>query len=144
VIKPTVGRVVWFWDSARTAEHPDGEPLAAIIARVWSDTCVNLCVLDSNGTPTVRTSATLYQGEGERPGGAHAEWMPYQLGQAAKTQQLEQHVAMEAAAQAATPYQGYEMLEVSPSEVLQPAEFSYSEGPVEIDDNTQAQEPTPL
>jgi hypothetical protein len=100
VIKPTVGRVLWYWDSALTAEHPDGEPLAAIVVRVWSDSLVNLCVFDSSGNPTSRTSVALYQGEGDRPGGSHAEWMPYQLGQAAKTEQLEGLLAITGASDA--------------------------------------------
>lgn len=35
--KPTVGRIVHFWQFA-----PDAEPMPAIIVHVWSDDCVNL------------------------------------------------------------------------------------------------------
>jgi hypothetical protein len=140
VIKPTVGRFVWFWDSALTAEHPDGEPLAAIIARVFSDTCVNLCVFDSSGVPTSRLSVALYQDEGERPGGAHASWMPYQKGQAAKAEALADFLStsgglVELSDKPPGSYQGYEVLEVKPTDVLSAAEYTYSEGPTEIEDN---------
>lgn len=39
--KPSVGRIVHYWEPGRDA------PLAAIITRVWNDTCVNLEVFGS-------------------------------------------------------------------------------------------------
>ena len=90
MIKPTIGRVVWFWPNGITLTT---SPQAAIVAYVHSDTCVNLAVFDGNGYASSRTSVTLYQGEGERPSSAHCEWMPYQKGQAAKTEALEQQVS---------------------------------------------------
>ena len=86
MIKPTVGRVVWYHPAGSTAAE---QPLAAIVARVWSDTCVNLAVFDSNGAASNQTSVFLFQGDGERPSSCYAEWMPYQQGQAAKTEALE-------------------------------------------------------
>lgn len=81
MIKPSIGRVVWFYDE----KHLDGEqPKAALVCHVWSDTCVNLAVFDANGSASNRTSVLLYQGEGERPSRMFAEWMPYQVGQAKK------------------------------------------------------------
>lgn len=88
MIQPTVGRVVWY--------HPPlhhTQPLAAIVAHVWSDTMVNLMVIDPEGNPFGRTSVFLYQGDTDRPSGEYAEWMPYQKGQAAKTEVLEAKVA---------------------------------------------------
>lgn len=89
MIKPTVGRVVWFYPSNTDPlfafdSVKAGEPLAGHVAKVWSDTCVNLMVIDPNGVPTNRTSVFLYQGDTDRPGSCFAEWMPYQKGQAAK------------------------------------------------------------
>jgi hypothetical protein len=53
---------------------------------------VNLTVFDHNGCPHSRTSITLIQ-EGDDPnligGRAWCEWMPYQKGQAAKTEAAE-------------------------------------------------------
>lgn len=92
MIKPTVGRVVWYFP---TRSDPGGIApgghLAAIIAHVWSDTCVNLAVFSSDGTMFARTSVRLVQtGLEERPVElGHCEWMPYQMGQAQRTQAAE-------------------------------------------------------
>lgn len=84
MIKPTVGRVVWYWPRS---PQQGSQPLAAIVAHVWSDTCVNLAIFDANGNAMVypSTSVLLVQEENERPsGGNFCEWMPYQIGQAKK------------------------------------------------------------
>jgi hypothetical protein len=86
MIKPTNGRVVWFHPAGSS---PEEQPNAAIIAHVWSDTCVNLAIFDHNGAASNQTSVFLYQGGSERPSSQYAEWMPYQQGQAAKTEVLE-------------------------------------------------------
>ena len=81
MIKPTVGRVVWY----TTGNPADNQPLAAIIAHVWSDTCVNLAIFDANGVPLPKppTSIHLVQDESELPlSGHYCSWMPYQVGQA--------------------------------------------------------------
>lgn len=97
MIKPTVGRVVWFRPSLNAAAeggftyHNNGQPLAAIVAYVWGDRMVNLAVFDSNGVLHSKTSVPLVQdGDEPSPDGYYCEWMPYQKGQAAKTEQLEQ------------------------------------------------------
>lgn len=87
LIPPTVGRVVWFHPAANSAESgfappAAGTPLAAIVARVWSDTCVNLTVFDANGAPHSRTSVLLVQDGQLVPDGYYCEWMPFQKGQA--------------------------------------------------------------
>lgn len=85
MIKPTVGRVVLFTpapnDSDLSAYHG---PRAAIICEVWSDTCVNLAVFSGSGQVFGRTSVLLHQEGNAKPDGYFAEWMPYQIGQAAK------------------------------------------------------------
>jgi hypothetical protein len=81
MIKPTVGRVVWYYPNG----HQEGaEPLSAQVAKVWSDTCVNIGYLLESGSPANATSVLLYQGEGPRPTTPFCEWMPYQIGQAKK------------------------------------------------------------
>lgn len=93
MITPTVGRVVWFYPSGHKA---NAQPLAAIVAHVWSDTCVNLAVFDANGKAldAPPTSVLLLQDGNERPSGGHfCEWMPYQKGQAAKTEKLQEQVS---------------------------------------------------
>lgn len=88
IIPPTPGRVVWFYP----ADHDgiarlNGQPLSGQVAGVHHDRLVNLCVLDAYGNPQARTSVTLVQpGDDVPAGGAYATWMPYQIGQAAKTE----------------------------------------------------------
>ena len=91
MIKPTIGRVVWFWDDSRIQD----QPFPGIVCYVHSDTMVNLTVFDANGQAVPKTSVFLYQGasESERPQGHFAEWMPYQKGQAAKTEELEKQLS---------------------------------------------------
>jgi hypothetical protein len=88
VIKPTVGRVVWY---RRKGENADAasQPYAAIVTFVHSDTCVNLVWFDSNSRPQGSTSVPLRQDGEAAWANEYCEWMPYQLGQAAKTEQLQ-------------------------------------------------------
>lgn len=89
MIKPTVGRVVLFYPLDR---HPNEQPLAAIVVAVWGDRCVNLAVFKSNGVPMSHppTSVTLVQeGDPVPTGLSYCTWMPYQLGQAARTEAAE-------------------------------------------------------
>lgn len=79
MIKPTIGRVVWFWPDIK---NENNQPLAAVVAHVWSDTCVNLAVFDANGFASSRTSVLLHQEGSPQPSACFAEWMPYQIGQA--------------------------------------------------------------
>jgi len=98
MIKPTVGRVVWFYPDGSS---PSSQPRAAIIAAVWGDRCVNLMVIESNGVPMSHppTSVMLVQEGDPVPKGAdgsncrHCTWMPYQQGQAAKNESLEKQLA---------------------------------------------------
>jgi hypothetical protein len=95
VIKPTVGRVVWFYPAGRSKAHGD-QPLAAIVACVWSDTCVNLAIFDANGVPHPfpPTSVLLLQDGNPVPsGGNYCTWMPYQIGQAGKAEALAKELA---------------------------------------------------
>jgi len=87
MIQPTIGRVVWFWETKEQSQ-----PQTGLVCYVHSSTLVNLAVFDANGNPQSRTSVLLYQGDTERPERYFAEWMPYQKGQAAKTEQLEKQL----------------------------------------------------
>lgn len=99
MIKPTVGRVVWYTpakDDYGRAQFACSfeQPLAAIIAHVHSDSMVNLTVFDANGASHGVCSVDLIQDGQPKPDhGRYCEWMPYQKGQAAKTEQLEQKLA---------------------------------------------------
>ncbi len=112
-IKPTLGRKIYYIPDVQTRD--DGtvhghdncmvqystisenstsgknsmlrpQPFDATIIYVWSDTCVNLRVTDHAGNDFTRTSVSVNAGDGVLP---RAEWMDYQKGQAAKTEQLQ-------------------------------------------------------
>lgn len=85
MIKPTVGRKLYYWPVNEPAiEQIDPrQPCDATLLFPWSDTCVNLSIIDHQGRVHVRTSVFLHQGDGPFPGDySHAAWMPYQTGQA--------------------------------------------------------------
>lgn len=84
MIEPTVGRIVW----VRTGSHP--EPLAAIITSVISNTEITVTIFDM--ACERHQKLELYQGEKQIPAYPYAEWMPYQKGQAAKTEALEKEL----------------------------------------------------
>jgi len=95
MIKPTVGRKVWYRPSEGDTAGNFGmtvvgdQPLDATITAVWGDRMVNLLVIDIMGKQFPVLSCTLLQ-EGDQPPkdaegsdvvGRYAEWMPYQIGQ---------------------------------------------------------------
>lgn len=88
MISPTIGRVVWYYKPGMS--HVE-QALPAIVSFVHSDTCINVGGFDAMGKPFSDTSVVLLQDEGSYgnpSGGAWACWMPYQKGQAAKTEAL--------------------------------------------------------
>ena len=100
MIEPTIGRVVLFWPTLAYARdkgmayEDSGKPLAALVTYVHGDRMVNLTVHDHNGVTWPVCSVPLVQ-EGDDaviPGSFYCEWMPYQKGQAAKTEALEKVV----------------------------------------------------
>jgi hypothetical protein len=91
MIKPTVGRVVWFYKYSKGQGHKG--PLAALVACVHSDICVNLAVSDENGCMRSETSVRLIQENDEAPQQDYCGWMPYQIGQAKKTEELQSKLA---------------------------------------------------
>lgn len=89
MIKPTIGRIVWFYENKQQEQ-----PLPGIVCYVHSDTLVNLAVFDVNGNPAPKTSVFLFQDEGGYEPVTHfATWMPYQKGQAARTEELEKRLS---------------------------------------------------
>jgi len=82
-IKPTVGRVVLY---NPLDEERDDIRHAAIVVMVHSDECVNLVVFDANGVPYHRQSVVLIQDPIVNLKFGECELMPYQHGQAAKTE----------------------------------------------------------
>lgn len=75
MIRPTVGRIVYFYAKL------DIDPMPAIITAVWGDDCINAVIFDYNGRPLPNppTSITLVQPGEEKPDNSpFCEWMPYQ------------------------------------------------------------------
>jgi len=90
MISPTIGRVVWFQPACAPGQPLRDQPYAALVAYVHGDHCINVGGFDGNGTPFAACSVPLLQDEDPIPAnGYFAQWMPYQKGQAAKTEALE-------------------------------------------------------
>lgn len=83
MISPTVGRIVLFRPAGSV---PTDQPHASIVAFVHDDRLINISAFNENGSPYARQSVVLVQDGDAIPTGAYAEWMPYQKGQAAKTE----------------------------------------------------------
>lgn len=90
MIKPSTGRVLHYFPSVDASLAPNAQPLAALLAGVVNDTTVNLTVSNFDGSTFAAQNVQLVQ-EGDQvidPAKPFARWMPYQLGQAAKTEQV--------------------------------------------------------
>jgi hypothetical protein len=81
---PTVGRVVYYKSYGTPNGEYKPEDRAAIVTRVHTDECVDLCVL--NPTGMFFNQSVMRDEEGN---GGTWDWMPYQKGQAKKTEELE-------------------------------------------------------
>jgi hypothetical protein len=98
MITPTPGRIVWFYpdvNDGRTRDSSGFVPLAAMVAKVIHERCVNLTVSGDDGTTYGAQNIVLLQ-EGFKladPDRAYAEWMPFQKGQAAKLEQVSTAIA---------------------------------------------------
>lgn len=85
MIKPTIGRIVHVYRGGVG-------PYAAIVTQVWNDREINVALFAHEATVGTLTGVQLVQ-DGDIPSGTtFAVWMPYQKGQAAKTEQLEQQL----------------------------------------------------
>jgi len=90
MIQPTVGRVLHYFPSVDASLAPNAQPYAALLAFVVNDTTVNLTVSNPDGTTFGAENVQLVQGGDQvrDPTKPFARWMAYQLGQAAKTEQV--------------------------------------------------------
>jgi ribulose-5-phosphate 4-epimerase/fuculose-1-phosphate aldolase len=83
MIKPTIGRVMWYWPRK---DYRGDQPWAAIVTYVHSDNMVNLTTYNADGHNIPASSVPVVQDgspflAGDSP---YVEWMPYQIGQAKK------------------------------------------------------------
>jgi hypothetical protein len=96
-IEPTIGRVVWFWPRTYMATDSgnlgQGQPYTAQVCYVHKNGLINIAGYKHDGSQFTAQSVHLVQDGDETPEGPFTEWMPYQKGQAAKTEQLEKQVA---------------------------------------------------
>jgi hypothetical protein len=96
VIKPTVGRKVWFRpgpDGAkrgieqndRHLPREDRQPIDATVIYVHTDRIIDVYAIDHKGSPFVKRSVQLLQADDPAPEDKdYVQWMPYQQGQAKK------------------------------------------------------------
>lgn len=92
VIKPTVGRKVWYrpfgHNRTQLGVWDDDQPCDATVTYAWHDRMVNLHVVGPAGAVHQFNSVQLLQAGDPVPAGiehgGYAEWMPYQQGQARK------------------------------------------------------------
>lgn len=91
MIEPTVGRILWYIPHIDKGGAPNGQPHAAILAHVIDQRTVNLAVFNEDGTLySAKKAVRLLQDDDPvPPEGDYAMWMPYQKGQAAKTEAAE-------------------------------------------------------
>lgn len=92
MIKPTIGRVMWYWPHKDDRED---QPLACLVTYVHDDNMVNLVVFDMGGFPMGEQSVPIVQDGSPHSVGVnpYCEWMPYQKGQAAKAEAAEKALA---------------------------------------------------
>jgi len=95
-IIPTVGRVVYFTPAAVDDQSiiPDWQSgvCAALVTAVHNENCVNLAVFDVSGNQYARCSVchvSTVSADDDVKKYDTWDWMPYQKGKAAKTEQLE-------------------------------------------------------
>ncbi len=88
MIKPTVGRMVWYYQNPLVYKGSLVKQRAAIICYVHDDGLINLSVFDEQGHSYPALGVQLVQEGEETPSNYYATWMPYQIGQAKKTEEL--------------------------------------------------------
>jgi hypothetical protein len=96
MIVPTIGRQVWYYpsDADNKAFRTDpAQPCAATVIKIpiaGDNRKVDLSIITHDGTHAYRQQVLLLQDGDTVPQGLeHATWMPYQKGQAAKTEAVE-------------------------------------------------------
>lgn len=91
MIEPTVGRVVWVHRSIAPS-LPHCQPESGQIVFVHGPRCVNVVGHDMDGHYFFLRSLQLLQDDDGPTSSDYAWWMPYQKGQAAKTEALEKQI----------------------------------------------------
>lgn len=95
MIKPTIGRVLWYFRGPEDSEMEQisAQPFRAHVDYVFGDGLVNLSVTDHQGSDFLRDRVAIVPEGADVPTDCgYAVWMPYQLGQAARTEAAEAKV----------------------------------------------------
>jgi hypothetical protein len=116
MIKPTIGRVMWFWP---VASERGAQPYASMVVYVHDDNMVNLVAFTTDGAPFPAGSvAIVHDGSpyvaGDLP---YAEWMPYQVGQARKHADDDAKVAQSSAASDTPPEKAAAAIAKPPADI---------------------------
>lgn len=91
MIRPTIGRVVWYFEDkdkydeymkTKDGQEPLSQPWAMLITYVHGDHLVNVAGWNTYGTAMYRNSLRLWQEGDDAPVGSFVSWMPYQLASA--------------------------------------------------------------
>lgn len=93
MIEPTVGRIVLYHYGPGESRHHGPEAWPAIVTKVHGHHSVNLTVFAPDGVVLGKPEVRLVQADEEAPDGEWCEWMPYQIGQAARTEAAEKKLA---------------------------------------------------
>jgi hypothetical protein len=109
-ILPTVGRKIYFYPNGDPAvQQFDAQPIDATVVYVWpkvhpaEPSTMNLYLIDHAGATHFKTRVILVQdGDPIPSAGVYAQWMPYQVGQAAKKEAESANAASSAAGAATT------------------------------------------
>jgi hypothetical protein len=94
VAEVTVGRMVYYRPCNADNLNVSLEPLSAQVAAVHDGgKAVNVCVLDHEGRTHAKQRVPFVQPGETPPKVSYCEWMPYQVGQAKKTEEAEAKLA---------------------------------------------------
>ncbi len=88
MIKPTIGRAVWFYTGGKKHFESGVQPCAATVAYVHSDRMINIGFFGPNGEVSAATGVQMVQEGDEIPTGPFCMWMPFQIGQAKEARGL--------------------------------------------------------
>jgi hypothetical protein len=91
MIKPTVGRVVHFHENLNQVLSDHYQPMAALVCYVHDDRLINIAAFSHTGQHWPLAKVPLIQEGDPTPplGTEYCSWMPFQIGQAQKTEQLQ-------------------------------------------------------
>lgn len=79
MIKPSIGRAVWYYPDGKRQLDAGAQPCSAHVAYVHGDRMVNIGYLTHGGIALSMTSVVLVQEGDEIPDGPFCCWMPFQI-----------------------------------------------------------------